>query len=154
MNNAPAFGTALKDDGEDAAKWLVQACERPPAQHDGSVGAQRFEVDHFETKRPHCACIGSVAFQVAVVSLLPASSNLSAGCEDQLLASHIAIHEGRNVSAVPRLALIVEEGSYRLSIGCAERRGHRRAGYRACDESAGQGEEKALRHVSRMIRAI
>ena len=148
MDDAPAFGAPLKDDGKDSASWRFKAGKRPPAEHHGPVGAKRFKVDNFKAKRTHGAGVVAVALKVSIVRLLPASSNCGARGEDKFIAVNIAFHEGGNVSAIPRLALLFKQRGNGLSIGGAKCGRHSSARYRHRNEHTGQEIENRLGHAA------
>ena len=110
VNDAPAFGEALPDQGEDAADvaLVLLAGQVPVAQNQRSVVADEMKLEIGEVQLPHGGAIG-IDLLVSRADGFETALNPAGAGESEVGRAPICLHELVDVAFVPANLLILNE---------------------------------------------
>src|SRR5690242_15845336 len=100
MDDPPAFGEALKDQGEDASNVTFFTGEVPMAQDQGRIGVQNADFQAGKVQLTHGLAVG-VALTVALLNSCKAARDALAAREGEAIGLPIALQEQVHVSVIP-----------------------------------------------------
>src|SRR5579859_2323432 len=110
MDDPPAFGEALKDQGENASNVAFFAGKVPMPEDQGRIGVQDADFQAGKVQLTHGLAV-RIALTVALLNFCKAAGDALATREGEVIGLPIALQEQVDLPLIPGALLFVQDGS-------------------------------------------